>query len=741
MLKSASFKMAMLGGGAAVALAGPAFAQVAGPDRGGLLDEVIVTASKREESVREVSGSVSAVSGEQLEALGAQGLADYVQRVPGVVFNQFQPGTSHVVIRGVATSAGNVQGQGTTGYYINEVPLTEPGWTIVIPDVDAFDVDRVEVLRGPQGSLFGSASMGGVVNYIANQADASGFDAAAEGTLSQTRNADLGGSAKAMLNVPIIADKLAVRGVFAHRTEPGYLDNIGVGRNGSSDISVTGGRVSVLFTPAEGSRLSWLSLYQKTEADDAPYRNPELGQFKRSTALLEPNETDFQVHSLRVDQDLGPATFTALAAYQKKSQDFLFDYTPWRSAYNADLGLNLTSPLYIESGGESEGKSLEMRVASNGEGPFRWLFGAMYFETDKFLYEQLGAQGAAAQFDASPLFGPGSGAVIAPGGAIFNAFFTDLKSKETALFGEATYAFVPQLELTVGGRLFKTKIDSVSRQQGFSTYPGGPTASPTEDEQDGFSPKVSLTWIPNDDLRVYGLYSEGFRFGTPNTQGLSTYPVPAGSGSDELKNYELGVRSDWLDGRLRVDATAFYIDWQDIQLRLLTPDNFNYAANGGAASIKGLELSTSWRVTDRFDLQSNVTWMEARLDEPLFILWYGTAPKGAQLPGSADWSVSTTAVYRFDAPYEPTLLLSHRYLSEGISDLNSAVPGVAVNEQGDYSLLDLRLSARFGSTTLTVFGDNLTDDRGVTRTVPEANGLSQGLVRPRTFGVTAHWEL
>ncbi|MFV3128925.1 TonB-dependent receptor [Niveispirillum sp. KHB5.9] len=718
-----------------------ATAQEAASDKGILLEEIIVTATKRQESVRDVSGSVSAVSGAQLQAIGAQSFADYIQRTPGVVFNDFQPGTSHVVIRGVATNSGNVQGQGTTGYYINEVPLTEPGWTIVIPDIDAFDVDRVEVLRGPQGSLFGSASMGGAVNYIAAKADASKQDAALESTISRTRNADVGWTGKVMLNTPLVEDKLAVRAVGTFRRDPGYLDNAGTGEKGSSDIDVGGGRLSVVWTPDEETEISWLSLYQKTDVDDAPYRNPAYGSFGRSTALPETNDTDVQVHSLRLDRDLGFATLTALGAYQKKNQEFVFDYTPWRGAYNTDLGLNLTNPLYIRSGGDSDGKSAELRLASNGGGSLEWLFGGMYFESDKHLYEQLGARGAAAAFDASPLYRPGAGAIIAPDGEIFNAFYTDLTGKESALFGEASYYFTPEFKITAGGRLYKTEVTSTSSSVGFSTYPGNPTSDRTKTKEDGFSPKVSLTYKPSETLMVYGLYSEGFRFGTPNTQGLSTYPVPSGSKSDSLKNYEAGLRTTLADGMLLLDATAFYVDWTDIQLRLLTPDNFNYASNGASASIKGLEFSGSWHATANLDLQSTVTYMKARLEEDLFILWYGTAPKGSQLAGSADWSISNTAIYSFNTDYDPTITVAHRYLSKGISDMNSAVPGIAVNEQGGYNLIDLRIGATFGTTKATVFANNITDKRGITRTLPEANGLSQGLVRPRTYGVTLHWTM
>lgn len=715
--------------------------EAATTDKSILLEEIIVTATKRQQSVRDVSGSVSAVSGKQLEAIGAQSFADYIQRTPGVVFNEFQPGTSHVVIRGVATNSGNVQGQGTTGYYINEVPLTEPGWTIVIPDIDAFDVDRVEVMRGPQGSLFGSASMGGAVNYIANKADASKEDAALETTVSRTRNADIGWTGKAMLNMPLVEDKLAVRAVGTFRRDPGYLDNAGTGEKGSSDIDVGGGRLSVVWTPDDLTELSWLSLYQKTDADDAPYRNPSYGSFGRSSALPETNDTDVEIHSLRLDRDLGFATLTALGAYQKKNQGFVFDFTPYRAAYNADLGLNISNPLYVRSGGDSDGKSGELRLASNGGGAFEWLLGAMYFESDKYLYEQLGANGAAAAFDASPNYGPGKGAIIAPDGSIFNAFYTDLRGEESALFGEASYYLTPEIKFTAGGRLFKTEVTSTSTTIGFSTYPGNPLVERTQTKEDGFSPKLSLTYKPSDTLMVYGLYSEGFRFGTPNGSGLSAFPIPSGSKSDSLKNYEAGLRATLADGQLLLDATAFYVDWTDIQLRLLTPDNFNYAANGAAASIKGLEMSATWQATANLDIQSSVTYMKARLDEDLFILWYGTAPKGSRLAGSSDWSIANTAIYTFDAAYDPTVTVAHRYLSKGISDMNSAVPGIAVNGQGGYNLFDLRVGATFGTTTATVFANNITDKRGVTRTVPEANGLSQGLVRPRTYGVTLHWSM
>ncbi|MBC7938741.1 MAG: TonB-dependent receptor, partial [Chitinophagaceae bacterium] len=206
-----------------------------------------------------------------------------------------------------------------------------------------------------------------------------------------------------------------------------------------------------------------------------------------------------------------------------------------------------------------------------------------------------------------------------------------------------------------------------------------------------------------------------------------------------LRNYELGARSRWDQGRLQLDATLFYIDWRDIQLRLQTPDFFNYATNGGKAHSAGIELAVKWRPTQSLDWQTSITWQRARLDDDLVVLFFGTAPKGSPLPGSADWTVSNLLTYRFDGSRAPTLAVSHQFLSGGLSDLNSAVPGATPNRQGNYNQFDARFRMSFGSIDMTVFGTNLTDKRGVTRTVSESNGVGEGILRPRTVGVTLNW--
>jgi iron complex outermembrane recepter protein len=531
-----------------------------------------------------------------------------------------------------------------------------------------------------------------------------------------------------------LGDTFAIRGVYGYRLDAGYLDNIGTGEDGSNDVVVQGGRLSAVWTPDSNTEVSYLGLLQNTEADDGSYRTPALGDLVRNTALPETTETEVQLHSLRLERDMGFATLTAVAAMTHRSEDWVFDFTPLLAAYNFDLDLNLPGPLYIMSGGESDGQSFEARLASNGEGPFQWLVGAFYFRTEKDLYEAIGSPDAAAQFDASSLFGPGSGDVIAPDGEIFNAFYSDVEGEEIAVFGEASWEFAPRWTASVGGRLYRTEVSTTPSQAGFSTFPDPSITNPEyASEDEGFSPKVTLEFQAADNLMFYGLVSKGFRFGQPNSPTISAFPIPDGSTSDELVNYELGMRAEPTD-YMTIDITLFHVDWSDIQLRLQTPDFFNYAGNGGEAASTGIELASTIAFTESFDWRTAITLMNAELTEDVVVPFVGTAPSGTQLPGSSDIQMSNVFTYRFGGGWSPTATLSHRYVSEGASDLFGL-------EQGDYHLVDARFGVELGQVRVALFGNNLADERGVTRTAGEINGLSQGIVRPRTIGVTVGWSL
>ena len=264
-----------------------------------------MSAPKLSEPARTIAGSVAILSGAQLDELGAQSFEDYLTRVPGVIFNAAVPGLSTAVIRGVSTTTSLDQGQGTTGYFLNEVPLTDPNFAVAIPDIDTFDVNNIAVMRGPQGTLFGSASLGGAINYQAAVPDLTGFHAHLQGTFASTTHGANSNSGKGMVNVPLVTDKLAIRALFVYRNDGGYINNIGTGIKDANRTLIQGGRAEILWTPAEGTKVNYLYLKQVEDTADDPYEQPVLaGPLEKTTLFPERHNFTTVINNLRLDQDL-----------------------------------------------------------------------------------------------------------------------------------------------------------------------------------------------------------------------------------------------------------------------------------------------------------------------------------------------------------------------------------------------------------------------------------------------------
>ena len=692
-------------------------------------DVVVVTATKRDESISEVPASISAVTAEDLQELNAQSLSDYITRVPGVVFNDYQPGVSEVVIRGVASTTYHEANQATTGYYLNQIPLVEPGFPIAIPDVDTFDLAQVEVLRGPQGALFGSSSLGGAVNYVTREADASGFDAAFEGMVSSTKGAgEPNYGLKGMVNMPVIEDKLAVRLVALQRYDAGYLDNVGTGEDGSNDLGVDGFRGSIVWTPTGSTEVSWLSMYQKYELDDQTYvqfgEDPET--YERSTNVPEYQDTEFQLHSLRLEQDLDFATLTAIGSYVLKENDLAFDDSVF-----SGLDPRTGTPQLSGSAGESETWYGEARLTSSSDGPFEWIVGTNITEMEAEGTDRVYIEGIGDYIDANPgEFDGQPSSVIAPGDVIQRTI-NNSAVQEVALFGEASYTFAETVTLTAGGRLFEYSseprlqfLPNANLVPPFDYQPG-------EKKESGFSPKVSLRYKPNDRFMVYALYSEGFRIG-----GINVYSVAAGTplefGSDTTKNYELGTRFEVLENMLSVDATVYHIDWEDIQARLFVPVTFEaYTTNGGGADIDGAELTLDLQPNEYVSFNSSIGYNDATLSEllPDSFAPGGGYEAGTTLPGASEWTVSNGLELRLpDMSFEPRLAVNHRYVSEAPVAFGETLT------KGDYHLFDLNVSAQVQpGIDVDVFVKNLTDEYAVLN-APFA--FAGSITRPRTIGAS-----
>lgn len=727
-------KVHWLASSALVALAGffaaPAVAQsTTAPAEAAASDDIIVTASRRDGKLRELAASVSAVSGKQLEELGAQSNADYLGRLPGVVFNEGVSGQSTVVIRGVGTTAGLDQGQGPTGYFVNDVPLTEPGYAAGIPDIDTFDLNRVEVLRGPQGTLFGSSSLGGAVNYITNLADASGFDAAAQGTISSIdrTQGELSYAVKGMINIPLVTDRLAVRVLAFRRRDAGYIDNLGTGVNGASDLDVEGVRGSIVATLDPLTKLTFIGIYQKNYIADSQTAFSLFGPYARSTINRAPADYRMMISSLRLDHTFDFANLVVIGSISDKTHDL-----------TSDVSRTAVVRTFVPNGAISREyqftnmKTLEARLSSPGTGNFNWLIGGIYSSTygevDNPSYAPGGAAALAARYPAAQLDGD-----------IYNRGRSFRSGSELAAFGEVSLKFLDTFTATVGGRLFDTRYSIYIRRVGISYPLTGQFIPLNESKENGFVPKYSLAWRPSQDLTVYATAAKGFRFGNPNTlTPVAGFDTPTEWKSDSVWNYEIGTHARIAGGLLDIDASIFNIDWSNIQVRLVRPiDSMTYGSNAGSARIRGAEFSGTLRPVTGLTLTANVTYLDAKLTETVLT---ASPPllAGTQLPGASEWQISDSISYRFPGDMRPTITLSHRYLSDAPETLQQ--PTIRV---GGYHQFDARVAVDIGDFNLAAFASNIGNTRAVSFGYGTGTGIGQNefIIRPRQIGLTVNWKM
>lgn len=672
--------------------------------------DIIVTATKRPERVRDIAGSVTAFDESSLNVIGAQSFADYLTRTPGVVFNQTVPGNSAAIIRGVATTTGIAQGQGTTGYFINDVPLTDPFYSGGIPDIDAFDVDNVTILRGPQGTLFGSSSLGGAINYQAARPDLNSIDMHVRGTLADTRGGEAAFNAGAMVNLPLVNDTLAVRGVYTRRRIAGFIDNVGTGQTDSNRTDIEGGRALVTYAPEPGTTFNYLFLTQTTDTRDAGSTEPAIGRYAKSTVTPEPFRYRVTLHNVRVDQDIAGGTLTATATAHRKTLSGDQDYSGFVPAF-------LRPARFLEPG-TIRGETVEARYASASGGRIEYLVGVFHDSTR----ERIG----------NVLVTPDAEALIGTTTAL--EALSRIDAHETAIFGEGSLRLADSLKLTVGGRAFWTRLRSVTTSSG--PLVGADTVQNGASREDGFNPKASISWQFDPDNMVYALVSRGFRFGGPNVSSATDTSIPSQFGSDSLTNYEIGTRLAFADRRLLIDGTLFWVDWDDIQFSQRAASGLVFTANAGRARNRGVEMSVTALPAPGLSIQGAVTYLDGELRQD-----YGSGaslvPAGSRLPGASRWQVADSITY---APagmrIAPTASFSHRYVSRAPGELR---PDSRI--QGGYHLFDARAGVTLGQIGLTAFVENIGDARGVSQASTGIRGPQEFLVRPRTIGLTLDYRL
>jgi len=728
----------------------------------GFREEVVVTAQKRTEAIAEIPASVTVVPEQLLEQQRVDDFKDLLPLVPGLSLTETRPGSTRVTLRGVNT--GGVAS--TIGIYFDDVPFGSStglaNGSISAGDFDTFDVARVEVLRGPQGTLYGASSLGGVLKFVPNRPRNDRFEARLLGSAETVDNGDPGYSLTGMANVPLGA-KAAVRASGFYRSDSGFIDSIGNNpvpslatpgvnviagtrvANGLNALDRFGGRLAVLVEPSKRFSVTVGAQIQDIDTDassvvDADPRsleplNPTPVQ---SSYQKEFNDTKYRVYNGTVDGDLGPARLQSVTSYGTFETDFQSDLAiatnltggPPLSALVTQLfGNARTRPLsaVLPQTTSTDKFTQELRLVSAKSKAFDWLVGGYYTNEDSAIKQKITAVEAGTDD-------------VATGIPILADVALDSTYEEIAGFANATWHATPRFDLALGGRLSHNK--QVASQRSDGPLAGGPAQF--DDVKSSESP-FTFSFAPRFEIgkssSIYGRVATGFRPGGPNVlPPAAPASVPRTYDSDRLTSYEVGLKAGGRPAdKFSLDLAGYYLDWEDIQLFLIV-NNFGINGNGGTAASKGFEIAASAFPTSGLTLSVNAAYTDAKLTQDTSASVGGK--DGDPLPYVPDWSFGLNADYEWTVKSRTRTYVggSLGYTGERPVAFNNRAADGSIRRADSYVSLNLRAGAYHGRWSVELYGKNLTNDLGVTSigtAGPLPNGaLGLSLTRPRTIGLS-----
>ncbi|HEY2035333.1 MAG TPA: TonB-dependent receptor [Rhizomicrobium sp.] len=694
------FATILLGSISFVVLSAPVWAA------SGSIEEVVVTASKRPEEVKAVPMAITVLGQDTLDRLNARSFEDFANNVPGLSLTEADATHPVLILRGI-----NAGGDGSTvGTYLDETPYGSSSALAngvdTAPNLDTFDMQRIEVLRGPQGTLYGASTMGGLLKFVTNAPDPSGFDDAIEATGIDMDHGGTGGSIRGMVNVPL-SDDLAVRIVGFDQRTPGYIDDTFRNKKNTNSLDSTGGRASVLYRPTDKLSIRLNVLTQNLDAGGNNAEDvivvgnkivPKYGDYIEQRTISEGGATRYYVYNATINWDLDWATLTSATSF-----DLLHDhqFTDATGVYGADVQGFLHQKKLTQ----------ELRLASDpGDGPFDWLAGFYYTHEIGTLHQDI---------------------VSVPHGTVYGSLQLDSRYVETAGFTNLTYHFTPSFNVSLGGRYAHNS--QAANEFGLASAGGSSSGNV-------FTWSGAAHWDVSDQTALYARVAKGYRPGGPNALPPIVPPdVPASYGPDSLINYEAGVKSDLLDGALSLDADVFYITWNNIQL-LTVVDHFAVSNNGGKAKSQGFEGHADWRATDNLTLSFTGAYTDAKLTSDTDPLLVG-GRSGDPLPWSPKWSSTLDGDYNFDpiGEWTPYIGASWHYVGDRHSDFSPGTPTQVV--LSSYNAIDARVGVEWNKWTIELYGKNLTDAKGVTSFASSGTSAASGLaataaiMAPREFGI------
>jgi outer membrane receptor protein involved in Fe transport len=676
-------------------------------DKGGetvqKVDTIVITAGKRSERQREVAGSVTALQGGDLESKGVRDHEDLFRLTPGVQYSKGEGDSSVITIRGIGTSASGNFVQSTSGIYIEDVPFNDPYIFRTAPDVAPFDLERVEILRGPQGVLFGSSSMGGAVRYLFNKPNLKAQEFSALGTVSSTSGGGTNHAEFVMGNVPLGATT-GLRMVLFNREDAGTIDNSTLGKKDTNKLHQSGGRVLATFAPTRELGVTAMFVSQTTKVDDSS-NVTDIATMSKAVAGLSPRKSQFDLGSLQVDYDFGAVRLTSTTGALTKKLDAVTDLSRFAAFYGAGA-----TAVQDE---KSTSVSQEFRLSGTGNGPLTWLAGVFY---QRYKYVQ-------------------NDPIVAPALGFSIDSVLQSKATESSAFFQGDYALGNGVTFGLGGRYFRTQNDLVSL---IASAPGSASSS-----ESGFTPRASAKMKFGGDNLAYALVSKGYRFGgvnitqfTPNVVQPS-FVTPPTYQSDSLINYEFGLRLAPA-ATLRVDASVFVMDWKDLQLNLPRPGDFyGYTANVGKARSKGLELGVTWTPDSSLTLSTAATYTDART-QANYSGTSGVVASGTRLPGTAYFQIANQGSLRFAGPMETggRVSLMHSYVGKSFDTLFKTA------ELGGYNIVDAGVAFARQQWELTLFARNVANKKATAGVLSNQPFYTDYYVtRPRTIGASLRFDL
>ena len=763
---------------AVLSMAGTASAQtVAG------LDEVIVTATKRAERLQDVPESISAFDTKAIAMRGLQQMGDYAKLIPGMSISERDPGATTIVFRGVTSSGLQYGAVSSAALYLDEQPITQSGRN---PDPRLIDIERLEALRGPQGTLYGASSQSGTLRVITNKPDPAGFDSWAEAQVSDTLDGGTGYDISAMLNIPLAADRFALRLVGFTAEDAGYIDNVlgdsqgtdpltpGTGFTNADviakDINSTrtsGGRAALRWDITDNVDATLGAVFQDVSTDGHGDINLDVGDLNQVRFENESLEDEWYQLALTINASLPFGDATLTTSYFDRDFRYEGDATDYEYRFN-QLAIAYDTLAY-DFGGDPRGfatnhestriTTVEARLASPGDSESRWgwLVGAFYSQerghTDFDSYvRDYQDTGSFAYF--SDIQYQATGSPLAPTERWFLGRY-DSELDQVAVFGEVSLDVTENFKITAGGRWFDYDRKFVQHQEqpeGLSTLDGD-----QQSREDGTVAKLNFTYKFDEDRLVYATYSEGFRVGGSNPLKPASI-LPQDYKSDELQNFELGAKSEWLNNRLRLNIAAYYMKWSDFAVQIEDPQPVTFQlgfVNLPSAKIPGVEVEFAVTINDEWQVDGSVAWNDAQIDQATTLTltdvdgndFSFSVSDGARLPLAPDWSAALGIEYRSSAARllnaQPFARLDLAYVGESVNSLEgieSIVSGNPVETQAAYDTGNLRFGLEGENWSGSIFVDNLWDERANLFLSNRWATQRQSVNRPRTIGVQFRYE-